>query len=259
MASFRAAAILVCVAIVFCVTIPVHMVLVRLAPSQAHRFAVPVFRLITWLIGAKLTQHGRPSPDGACLIAANHISWIDIILISAAMPCAFIARSDMADWPLFGVLAKLKQSLFVERTRRSSVREFRVAMKKRLAEGDNLVLFAEGTSSDGNRVLDFKSALFSAVEHEECCVQPLTIAYTGQGGLPLGRRRRHKYAWYGDMELAPHIWRVLKRGPFEAELRFHDAVFANTLGNRKDLAEWCETQVRGGLIESHYRQGIGKR
>ncbi|MGI9372468.1 MAG: lysophospholipid acyltransferase family protein, partial [Hyphomicrobiales bacterium] len=160
---------------------------------------MPVFGLVAWLMGATTTIIGNPQARGPLLIAANHVSWTDIILVASVVPGTFIAKSDVEDWPVFGLLARLKRSLFVERGKPQNTSEFKNTMRQRLSDNEIVILFAEGTSSDGNRVLPFKSALFSAVEDESVPVQPLSIAYTGLGGLPMGRRRRPYLAWYGDM------------------------------------------------------------
>lgn len=219
---------------------------------------MPVFRFISYLLGATVTVIGEPVEDGPCLIAANHVSWTDIILISGVIPCAFIAKSDVSSWPVFGMLARLKRSLFVEREKPGNTNHFKEEMRARLEDGEILVLFAEGTSSNGNRVLPFKSALLSAVEGTDVSVQPLTIAYTGLGGLPMGRRRRPYLAWYGDMDLLPHLWALLKQGLFETELRFHQVVSPSDFKNRKELSGHCEEVVRDGLMTSLYRRPAKK-
>src|SRR5690606_36949826 len=144
----------------------------------------------------------------------------------------------IAGWPFFGWLAKLQRTVFVER-RAARTAVHRDELSERLSRGDNLVLFAEGTSSDGNRVLPFKSAFFAAAEPlpdgRMPLVQPVSIAYTRLGGMPLGRRMRHLYAWYGDMSLLPHLWRVLTSGRGTVEVEFHAPVTLDQFRNRKQL------------------------
>ena len=130
---------------------------------------------------------------------------------------------------------------------------FRSELARHLKERRNIVLFAEGTSSDGNRLLPFKSALFSVAERNvggaPLAVQPVTIAYTRLDGMPLGRPIRPFVAWYGDMELAPHLWFALGLGRITAVVRFHPPVTLAAFGSRKALAGHCE-QTIGAALEA---------
>jgi 1-acyl-sn-glycerol-3-phosphate acyltransferase len=158
----------------------------------------------------------------------------------------------MISGPLIGWLARLQRSVFVDR-KPVNVGEHRTEVAKRLAEGDNLVLFAEGTTSDGNRLLPFKSSLFSVAEnlHAEIplTIQPVSIVATGLDGMPLGRTLRPLYAWYGDMPLMPHIWAAIKSGLITVEIEFHEP-FTNAGMNRKQLAELCRAKVELGFVRS---------
>ena len=127
-------------------------------------------------------------------------------------------------------------------------------------KGDALVIFPESTSSDGNRVLPFHSSLLSAAElplGEEPghrirhpLVQPVSIAYVGLHGMPMGRETRPFFAWYGDMELAPHLWEALATGPIDVIVEFHPPLTIAEAGGRKGLAERCEALVRSGLVRA---------
>ena len=114
--------------------------------------------------------------------------------------------------------------------------------------GDILVLFPEGTSSDGHRVLPFKSSFFGAAEHEGVLVQPVTIAYRGHRNLPMNRRLRPSYAWYGDRDLPPHLWEALSTGPIEVTIICHPALSLSGEATRKHLAAHAEDVVRRGLV-----------
>src|ERR1700730_17936455 len=140
------------------------------------------------------------------------------------------AKSEVARWPLFGVLAKLQRTVFIERQVHRTAAQ-RGALASRLAAGDGLILFPEGTSGDGNRVLPFKSALFSAAESAAgdapVMVQPVSIAYVRLNGVPMGRLYRPFFAWYGDMEMAPHLWTLLGFGIVTVSVEFHAPVLAS--------------------------------
>src|SRR5690606_36752515 len=123
-----------------------------------------------------------------------------------------------------------------------------------------LVLFPEGTSSDGNRVLSFKSALMSVDQltivnseedrEDDLVAQPVSVAYTGLYGMPMGRYFRPFFAWYGDMELFPHLWEAFSLGPIEVTVEYHRPVMIREIGNRKALAAYCEARCREGVIRA---------
>jgi len=184
------------------------------------------------------------------LFAANHVSYADITVLGSVIAGSFIAKAEVADWPFFGWLAKLQRSVFVDRRVRSTITQ-RDAISRRLAVGDALILFPEGTSSDGNRVLPFKTALFAAAEHGKglspVVVQPVSIAYTRLDGIPIGRLYRPLFAWYGDVDLAPHIWSMIGLGTVEVVVEFHPPTFLSDCGSRKALASYCYARIAGGL------------
>jgi len=184
------------------------------------------------------------------LFAANHVSYADITVLGSVIAGSFIAKAEVADWPFFGWLAKLQRSVFVDRRVRSTITQ-RDAISRRLGVGDALILFPEGTSSDGNRVLPFKTALFAAAEHGKgltpVVVQPVSIAYTRLDGIPIGRLYRPLFAWYGDVDLAPHIWSMIGLGTVEVVVEFHPPTFLSDCGSRKALASYCYARIAGGL------------
>jgi 1-acyl-sn-glycerol-3-phosphate acyltransferase len=219
-------------------------------PNRYHRY-------LCWLIGIKVVVRGKPH-DGPCLIAANHTSWLDIPILGSLEPSSFVAKSEVAGWPFFGWLAKLQNTVFVERERRTRTAEKRNEIHSRISGGDTLILFPEGTSSDGNRVLPFKSALMSVAQlsivnsdadrEDDLLVQPVSVAYMRLCGLPMGRRFRPFFAWYGDMELFPHLWEAFTLGPIEINVEYHKPVTIREVGNRKALAAYCEDRCRAGLV-----------
>ena len=120
-------------------------------------------------------------------------------------------------------------------------------MRDRLKAGDMLVLFPEGTSTDGRRILPFKSSFFGAAEIEGVLVQPVTLAYAGHRNMPMSRRLLPAYAWYGDMDLAPHLLEALATGPIEVTVVCHAPLSLSGEMNRKALARHAEAEVRRGL------------
>ena len=201
------------------------------------------------ILGLRVRAIGRPAAARPVLFAANHISYLDITVLSSLLAASFVAKTEVAQWPLFGWLAKLQRSVFVDRKVRSTA-EQRDSIAARLAAKDALILFPEGTSGDGNRVLPFKSALFSVADHAATgpvTVQPVSIAYTRVNGMPIGRRYRPLFAWYGAMAMAPHLWRVLGLGRIEVVVEFHPPTTLAACGSRKMLARYCEERVKSGV------------
>lgn len=223
-------------------TVPIQLLIVLAAPRLQHHLPRGVFQTAARLMRANIVVRGAPPSAGPLLIVANHVSWIDIIAIGAAMPCQFIAKRDVKSWPVFGPLARLIRTCFVDRERRSAVAPVRQDMNDRFTAGDILVLFPEGTSSDGRTVLEFKSALFPGTDPGAPPVQPLTVSYRdakGRDGL--------HYGWYADMDLLPHMWHVFKGGKFDVCLDFHPVLDDVEGQDRKEQAARSEAIVREGL------------
>lgn len=226
---------------------PVQQLFVWFWPGMARVFPMYYHRLVCRILGIRLEVKGDPPQRGPLLIVCNHVSWLDIMVLSAVAPLSFVAKRDVAGWPFFGTLARLQRTVFVDRERRHATGNSRDEMKERLRAGDILVLFPEGTSSDGQRVLPFKSSFFGAADTEGVLVQPVSLAYRGHRNLPMNRRLMPAYAWYGDMELAPHLLEALATGPIEVTVICHAPLSLSGEMNRKALARHAEAEVRRGL------------
>lgn len=258
--SLRATAILFTFLVVTLVGIPWQWSAKRFNLKRGKTFPHRYHTFLCWLFDIRMTVIGRPVQDRGVLMVANHTSYLDILILSAAARVSFVAKSDVANWPLFGLLAKLQDTVFIDRNRRSQAGQSRDTIGERLRNGDALVLFPEGTSSDGNRVLPFKSALMGAAElpmdadsngfPEQVPVQPVSVAYIGLHGIPMGRELRPLFAWYGDMELLPHLWEATKAGPIDVVVEFHAPTSIHVTNGRKALARTVEAVVRQGLARA---------
>jgi len=231
--------------------IPVQAIGLRLGLSYTRRLPGFYHRSCCTIFGFRLIQIGEISDARPTLFVSNHTSYLDITMLSALIPgVSFISKAEVADWPFFGTLARLQQTVFIER-RASRASSHRSVIHARLQHGDPLILFPEGTSNDGNRVLPFKSALFSVAEEEvngeALVVQPVSIAYTRLDGIPFGRVLRPYYAWYGDMELAPHFWEMAGLGDLTVVVQFHRPVTIAAFGSRKTLAKACHKTIAQGV------------
>ena len=252
MNRLRAIAVLMAFAALTVPLLPVQQLFVWFAPKAARRFPHLYHRLVVKILGVRMTVIGAPVAGRPCLIASNHVSWLDIPVLSALTPLSFIAKREVnsagrssARWR---ACSAPSSSIATAATRPAKARD---EIQARLANGDTLVLFAEGTSSDGARVLPFKSAFFAAAELPDVVVQPVTLAYRGHWGAPMTRRRRPFYAWYGDMDMAPHLWEALTAGPIEVDVICHEPMTPSPRrATAKHLAKAAEETVRRALTDA---------
>lgn len=233
--------------------VPFQIVLIAFRIPLAKRMPMIWHRGVCRMFRFRLELHGRLSRERPTLFVCNHTSYLDIVVLGAVLPGSFIAKVEVRGWPLFGLLARLQRTVFVER-RPARTAQHRDEMTARLEGGDNLILFPEGTSNDGNRVLPFKSAFFGMAEKNidgrPLKVQPVSVAYTRLDGIPIGRRLRPLFAWYGDMDLAPHLWSVAGMGRSGMTVQFHDVVTVEQFGSRKALAAHCENVISQGVSDA---------
>lgn len=246
---------------------PVQAILLRTSRRGARAFPHWYHKRVCRLLGIRVHVEGEIVRDRPVLVVANHTSWLDIPVLSAVAPVSFVAKKEVGTWPFVRTLARLQRTVFVDRTRRTSVGETADEMLARLTQGDALVLFAEGTSSDGNRLLPFKSSLFAAAKPSRtpavgekstpgAVVQTLAIAYTHVHGVPLSRTDRPLIGWYGDMEMAGHAWELLQAGPIDVRVHIGPPVPLDDFPDRKQLAAHTEREVRRslhGLLRPQHR------
>ena len=229
---------------------PVQALAVLFGLPLQKRLPVWYHRQCCRILGFDIETHGRQSTVHPTLYASNHVSYLDIMVLGSLIAGSFVAKAEVADWPLFGWLARLQRSIFVERRGRDAAAH-RDEMDERLGQGDDLIVFPEGTSSDGNRVLPFKSALFAVAERRPqgapLLVQPVSIAYTRLDGVPMGRFLRPFFAWYGDMDMAGHLWQAVGLGKVTVVVEFHPPATIDDFGSRKALSEQCRAQVAAGV------------
>ena len=233
---------------------PLQAVLVMLGAGAAERLPVFYHRLCCRLMGIDIVTVGAMSRHRPTLFVSNHTSYLDISVLGALIPGSFVAKAEVAQWPVYGWLAKLQRTVFVDRKRHTSHIQ-RDQLQQRLAARDNLILFPEGTSNDGNRVLPFRSALLSVAESPAATpsgesglvIQPVSVAYVALNGIPMGHGLRPLVAWYGDMTLGPHLWQFSRLGKVTVVVEFHPPVDLKDAGSRKDLTRYCLGLVAGGV------------
>lgn len=251
--GLRASRRLVLVLLCTIVAIPVQAVLLLLPGGAKVWFARFYWSAICRSIGLAVQVVGLPAQGGGrpVVYVSNHSSWLDIVVLGSRLEGCFIAKQEVVHWPLIATVARLGRSVFVRR-RRGSVRHERDDMHTRLRRGDNLILFPEGTSSDGSRVLPFRSAFLSIAEQpvtddgQPPLVQPISVVYDRLSGLPTGRANRPLFAWYGDMNIASHFWRLAQHCGLRATVVLHANLDPRAFPGRKELTAAAWNAVASG-------------
>ncbi|WP_159719011.1 lysophospholipid acyltransferase family protein [Geminicoccus flavidas] len=253
----------------FCLRV-VGFVLI-LATALLVRLLAPTLRLdgqrlarVLWcrgclaLLNVRVGRAGLAAPGGPTLFVANHVSWLDILVLGGQIDGVFVAKSEVAGWPLFGSLARLARTIFIERHWRAARAQCRLLAGK-LRGRDDLILFPEGTSSAGRDVLPFKTSLFAAAAPEPfgagAQVQPVTLAYLGlsAGGTACPER----YAWHGDQLFLPHLCQVLADRGCRVELVFHPPCRVADLQGRKAAATAAHRVIAAELTKRRAEAPVG--
>ena len=216
--------------------------------STTLRVSQIYFRLVALVVGVRVQAHGQLNAVRPLLVVSNHISYLDIIALSAAAPLTYTPKAEIAGWPVLGLCCRLIGCVFVDR-RRTKTKENMDNIHQGLKDGKPLVLFAEGTTGNGKHMLPIRSSYFQLVESfdEPISVQPVLIRYERVCGLPLDETIRHKIAWVGDEELGPHAKELLQLGPIDVSIHFLDSVDLSSCKNRKDMAKKCEEKLLSAI------------
>jgi 1-acyl-sn-glycerol-3-phosphate acyltransferase len=235
------------------ILVPAYLIYDLIKPKDQFRIPMLFYRSLCRLLSFGIRVQGDVSETAPTLFAANHSSYLDIIVLGALIPASFVAKAEVARWPMIGQLGTMLRTVFIERNAAKAAEQSTILRDLLLAKR-SLILFPEGTSSDGMRVLPFKSSLFSiakeGMERVDLAIQPVSITCSGIGGLPIAREWRPYFAWFGDMTFTKHLWDAFCLGGFRIDVVFHPPVKAQDFNNRKSLAQYCQNQVSGGIQQS---------
>ncbi|WP_292533281.1 1-acyl-sn-glycerol-3-phosphate acyltransferase [Methylocystis sp.] len=204
-----------------------------------HTIQTRFCRAICAVIGIRVEAQGALPSNAPRFVVANHVSWTDIIALASLYPFVFLAKREVASWPVLGLLARLQGTVFVERGLRQDVARVNDALADAMRAGGDLVVFPEGTSSGGADVLPFRSTHFAPLEMMAACgeaptLAPVAIAYSDGA-------RRIDVGWYGDMTFLPHLWSLMKRGDAQCQIIFGDPI--QTTGKKRKMLA-VETRAR---------------
>ncbi len=203
------------------------------------------FKGLVSIFGIKVKISGKIDNKNI-LYVANHISYLDVFILGAFVKGIFVAKLEIKNWPLINKISALGRTIYVNRSKILSIKEQINILENYLKKKENLILFPEGTSSDGSKVLPFKSSLFSLTEIEklrEYKVQPVSISYSKIDGMPVEKKFRPFFAWFGNMDLISHAWKFLGLGLSEVDIKFHKPIKFNKFKDRKEASKVCQNII----------------
>ena len=203
--------------------------------SKSQKIIQIFHKLLLWLLNINVEVIGKRDQNNLpTLYVSNHLSYLDIPVLGSILNGRFIAKNDISNWPIIGNLSKVGNTIFINRNL-SFLKANKSIIMDYISRGDNVILFPEGTTSDGIRILNFKSSLFTSLEEKNILIQPIVINYKSINGMPLNRWLKPIIAWYGDMELKPHLINILKLFSIKVKIIFLPPLNGKDFTNRKDM------------------------
>jgi 1-acyl-sn-glycerol-3-phosphate acyltransferase len=240
MAYIRTVAICLAILVFVVVGVPLQWIALRFGWPLQRLVPVACCRVLVRLLRMKVTAHGTPIRRGARLLAANHVSWLDILALSSVEPVCFLAKKEVASWPVVSTFVRLQETVLIDRQRRRAIPGVNATMARRMLAGRSMLLFPEGTTGDGVSLKKFKSSHFAsardllaeAVGIEQVAVQPIAIRYSSRSA-----------AWHGDATLLPHVWSLLKGEPLRCDLVFGEPLPYCRGANRKHVTHEVHARI----------------
>lgn len=225
-------------------------------PAAKIRLRAGAAAMMAWakwasaILGIRVRKTGpHPCPKGS-FIVANHCSYLDILVLGSLVPGVFVAKQEVAEWPILGRLSRLAGTVFVDRSSRISALTTFPVIESHLASDISVILFPEGTTNNGTDILAFKSSFFKIPIETGRPVQPVSLIYTHINGKPVRDGMRDEVAWYGTMSLLPHLWRILGMRSIDAAVRFNPVIHGITAQTsaetRKKVSSLAYESIRAG-------------
>ena len=240
--------------------VPLQLIALRFTHGRGA-YTLPYFwhNRICGVFGLKVVVEGTPLHDQQTLFVCNHVSYLDIPVMASVLKASFVAKKEVSGWPVFGTLARLQQTAFISRSRNDAQKE-KNALTNMLASGKSVILFPEGTSTDGRDVVPFKSSLFSMTldgNRNGMLIQPVTLVVDSVDGRSANdQTARDVYAWYGDMTMPPHLSGFTASKGAVIRLVFHPPIDPAAYADRKTLADDCWRIVQSGLGQQKLADGL---
>ena len=251
MSVLRLILILFLLTIFIFISIPLQIIFNIIGFKLRRIYPLLFYRIIKFITGIQINfdKNSYNKRIKGTLFVANHVSWFDIICLGTILNARFIAKKEVSEMGIFGFLAKLSNTFFIDNSDKNKIIEYNKLIKSKLEKGENFIIFPEGTTSDGNGVNQFKSSMLECAfnNKNDTFVQPISICYSKKNNIPMGLFLRRNIAWVGDTPMVEAMWNFLSSGPITVDLVFHHVLDIKKFNNRKDLTSFCEEQILQGL------------
>ena len=254
MSILRLVFILIFLLLIIAFSIPVQVFCNTIGFKLKKIYPLYFYQMIKIVTGIniKFNRTKLNKKNMGVLYIANHVSWFDIICLGTLLNARFIAKKEVSQMGIFGFLAMLSNTFFIDNENKNKIIEYNHLIQKKLKAGENFIIFPEGTTSDGNGIKNFKSSMLECAfdNNNEINIQPISICYSKLNNIPMGIYLRRNIAWVGDTSMVAAMAIFLRSGRITVDIIFHDLMSVNNFKNRKELAAHCEKQILSGLNQS---------
>lgn len=217
--------------------------------------------LLRIILNIKISLEGEwhRLEGGGYFIVSNHLGYADGVILGSLFPVVYVSKREVRRWPVIGQWTALCGTIFVDRKKKEKVPLLVEEMAKKLREKTNVLIFPEGTSTNGEKLLPFQSALFAAPLRAAATIVPVTLTYRRIDGQPLSALNRDRVYWYGDMEFLSHFWNLLALRSIEVSAKIHPRIetshFKNNSLSRRQLSQACQESVSSQANLKGQRRG----
>ena len=253
---FRLALLFICFLVYVFILILIFLALIFQKADYRKRIFSRVTQLfdccLLWIMNIKtkvLGPHTLFSSDGqGAFLVSNHLGYVDGLVLGALFPVVYVGKAEMKKWPLIGLMSEISGTIFIDRQKKNHIAEYIEVMAGVLQGGANILFFPEGTSTNGEMLLPFKSSFFEAPLMTAAPVAPISLIYRSIDGAPVTKENRDSVYWYGDMTFADHLFRLLFFDRIEVEVKIHPPIILKETQDknalRKRLSELANEAIR---------------
>ena len=251
MSIIRALFILIFLILIIVISIPIQILSNIIGFKLKKLYPILFYQMIKIITGINInfdtTKHNKKNKG--VLYISNHVSWFDIICLGTILNARFIAKKEVSKMGIFGFLAKLSNTFFIDNENKNKIIEYNHLIQKKLQDGENFIIFPEGTTSDGNGIKQFKSSMLECAfdKKNQINIQPISICYSKLNNIPMGIYLRRNIAWVGDTSMVGAMANFLRSGRITVDIVFHKLMRIENFENRKELANYCERKILNGL------------